>query len=113
MRIFIISYYFAELNHEVSVVTVNHRINKPIKIYKQNQVNVVTIRSGKIEGENYLFRAFNEFFLSWKIWKHVINRLNVWTSAWRRSDTRIRWPRSLMKKYSRLPRLSMLRRSRS
>lgn len=87
MKIFILSYYFppfnnscsnlifdlskklADLGHEVSVITTSHKINSSIIINSKNGINIVTIKSGKIDGENYFSRGINEFFLSWKIWK--------------------------------------------
>jgi glycosyltransferase involved in cell wall biosynthesis len=88
MKIFILSYYFppfnnscsnlifdlskklADLGHEVSVITTSHKINSYVNINSKNGINVVTIKSGKIDGENYFSRGINEFFLSWKIWKY-------------------------------------------
>ncbi len=56
--------------HEVSIITVCEDIDEKIQISIEDGVNVVRVKSGKIDGANRYIRALNEFRLSSNIWKN-------------------------------------------
>lgn len=56
--------------HEVSIITVCEDIDEKIQISIEDGVNVVRVKSGKIDGANRYIRALNEFRLSSSIWKN-------------------------------------------
>lgn len=56
--------------HEVFIITVCEDIDEKIKISNEDGVNVVRVKSGKIDGANRYIRALNEIRLSSKIWKN-------------------------------------------
>ena len=56
--------------HEVSIITVCEDIDEKIQISIEDGVNVVRIKSGKIDGANRYIRALNEIRLSSGIWKN-------------------------------------------
>jgi glycosyltransferase involved in cell wall biosynthesis len=56
--------------HEVSIITVCEDIDEKIQTSIEDCVNVVRIKSGKIDGANRYIRAFNEIRLSSRIWKN-------------------------------------------
>ena len=56
--------------HEVSVITVSEDIHEDFQLKFEHGVKVLRIKSGKIDGANKYFRAFNEIRLSYIIWKN-------------------------------------------
>jgi len=56
--------------HEVSIITVCEDIDEKIQISNEDGVNVVRVKSGKIDGANRYIRALNEIRLSSSIWKN-------------------------------------------
>ena len=56
--------------HEVSIITVCEDIDEKIQTSIEDYVNVVRIKSGKIDGANRFIRAFNEIRLSSRIWEN-------------------------------------------
>lgn len=56
--------------HEVSIITVCEDIDEKIQTSIEDGVNVVRIKSGKIDGANRYIRALNEIRLSSRIWKN-------------------------------------------
>ena len=56
--------------HEVSIITVCEDIDEKIQISIEDGVNVVRVKSGKIDGANRYIRALNEIRLSSSIWKN-------------------------------------------
>ena len=52
--------------HEVSAITVSEDIHENFQLTIEDGVKVLRIKSGKIDGANKYFRAFNEIRLSFK-----------------------------------------------
>ena len=62
--------------HEVSVITVSEEIDDKIQTTLEDGVNVIRIKSGKIDGANRYVRALNEIRLSSIIWNNGKNFFN-------------------------------------
>lgn len=55
--------------HEVSIITISETLNSNYSVTHENGLDVLRIKSGKIDGANKFFRFINEFLLSIIIWE--------------------------------------------
>ncbi|MSO20745.1 MAG: glycosyltransferase WbuB [Acidobacteria bacterium] len=62
---------FVQQGHEVTILTPLETISVSFEIEIKDRVRVARVRTGKIKGARRLFRAFQEFRLSWNIWRRA------------------------------------------
>lgn len=61
--------YLRLTGHEVSVITTSNDITETHEIVIEDGIQILRVKSGKINGANKLVRLYNEFFLSSRIWR--------------------------------------------
>ncbi len=62
-------------NNTISVISTDHKIDKKFIRYKESNIDIIKVKSGKINHSSKIVRTFIESTLSLKIWHSVENLL--------------------------------------